>query len=103
MPLLLNFAVEGPLVLQQRLDLLLRVLQLAGDGTDGAGEMIFNFFEVGVARESILPRNAQLFLRAQQLVQRGPALSQLSSSFANGADFTGGSEDMLLCKVYSMQ
>jgi hypothetical protein len=90
--LLLNFAVEGALVLQQRLDVLLCTLQLAGDGADGAGYMIFDFFEVGVARECMLPCEAKLLLSAEQLVQRCPALRQLTSGFANGADFTRSAE-----------
>jgi hypothetical protein len=88
LPLLFDFAVERPLVVQQRLDVFLRALQLTGDCTDGAGYMVFDFFQVRVACESMLPCDAKLLLRTKQLMQRRPSLRELAGNFANGADFT---------------
>jgi hypothetical protein len=51
--------------------------------------VVFHFFQVGVARESVLARDAQLLLRAEQLMQRRPPLRQLARDFANGTDFAG--------------
>jgi hypothetical protein len=53
--------------------------------------VVFDFFEVGVARKRLLPSNAELLFRAQQLVQRRPALRQLTGNFADGTNFAGGS------------
>ena len=66
----------------------LRALQLTGDSTDGAGYMVFDFFQVRVACESILPCDTKPLLRTEQFMQRRPSLRELAGNFANGADFT---------------
>jgi hypothetical protein len=99
---LLNFAVQRPLIKQQRLDLFLSRLQLTRNGADGARDVIFDLFQVGVAGQRALPREAELLLSAKQLVQRRAALRELAGDFANGANFAGCSDGMV-CEKKKMR